>query len=245
MDFSKLRIKEIKSVIVYSTTLKRWETKNRKDHIIGIKLKGIALHSFENQSFVMQTGCVYFLNQKDDYSVEVYEPGEAFSIHFTTYEDIDTDSFCFDIQSTRSVISILQKAEMAKVSGNDLALIALTYELCDILEKARTKPYSKSNRRISEAKAFIDCNFTSVDCLEAAVVSSKLGKRRFRDLFKQLYNITPSKYIAMKKIELAQSLLLAGGISVSEISERCGFSDVYYFSKVFKQICGKSPSTWK
>jgi YesN/AraC family two-component response regulator len=49
----------------------------------------------------------------------------------------------------------------------------------------------------------------------------------------------------MKKIELAQGLLSVGGITITEISDKCGFSDVYYFSKVFKQFTGKSPSNWK
>ena len=51
--------------------------------------------------------------------------------------------------------------------------------------------------------------------------------------------------ITVKKIEQAKDLLSAGGISITEISELCGFSDVYYFSKTFKQICGMPPSAWK
>jgi AraC-like DNA-binding protein len=34
-------------------------------------------------------------------------------------------------------------------------------------------------------------------------------------------------------------------LTESEIAELCGFSDIYYFSKVFKQICGVPPSRWK
>jgi AraC-like DNA-binding protein len=37
----------------------------------------------------------------------------------------------------------------------------------------------------------------------------------------------------------------AGGVSVTEVSELCGFSDIYYFSKTFKKLCGTLPSRWK
>jgi AraC-like DNA-binding protein len=245
MEFSGLRVKDIHSVFVYSSNVKNLIVKNRKDHIIGIKLGGRGLHTFENQSFVMSKGDIYFLNQKDDYSVRVLEQGDAFSIHFTTYENIDTDSFCFEVQNTRMIISLLQKAETAYKSGNEHVVLSIIYELCDIFEKLRIKAYSKNDERIAAAKEYVDQNFTEPDCLENAVLQSKIGKRRFRDLFKQTYGQTPSRYITTKKIELAQGLLSVGGITITEISDKCGFSDVYYFSKVFKQFTGKSPSNWK
>lgn len=40
-------------------------------------------------------------------------------------------------------------------------------------------------------------------------------------------------------------MLETKSLTVIEVSELCGFSDVYYFSKVFKQVCGISPSKWK
>jgi YesN/AraC family two-component response regulator len=47
------------------------------------------------------------------------------------------------------------------------------------------------------------------------------------------------------KIKEAKALLRSKKMSITEISELCGFSDVYYFSKTFKQICGMPPSAWK
>lgn len=130
-------------------------------------------------------------------------------------------------------------------AGNEHTVLSIIYEICDIFEKLRKKPYSKSDERIARAKEYIDQYFTESDCLEKAVIESKIGKRRFRDLFRQLYDETPSRYITMKKIQLAQRLLSVGGVSVSEVSDICGFSDVYYFSKTFSQVCGISPSKWQ
>jgi len=72
-----------------------------------------------------------------------------------------------------------------------------------------------------------------------------VGKRRFRDLFKERFDMTPSRYLTFKKTTLAEELLSAGGISVAEAAARSGFSDVYYFSKVFKEFSGVTPGRWK
>ena len=245
MKLNNIRIKDVISVIKYRPTIAEWTAFNRRNHIIGIKISGSALHIMDKKSFVMSGGCVYFLNQKDDYRVTTYEFGESLSIHFTTDEEIETESFCLPIANVYEAISLLNKARVFKTAGNELKLLSVVYEFCDILEAVRTKQYFHQDPRLIEAKKHIDLNFTKEDCLKVAAEQSKLGERRFRDLYKQSFGITPSKYITVKKIEQAKDLLSAGGISITEISELCGFSDVYYFSKTFKQICGMPPSAWK
>lgn len=245
MDFESMHVKRINGVLRYRPNITRWTARNRKDHIIGIQLAGSAFHTMKTKKFMISEGCAYFLNQRDDYQVEVFEPTEALSIHFTTYEEIDTESFCFSVQSTSQILSILQKAEICSTTGNELKLFSLLYELCDVYERMRAKPYMPKDDRMQGAKNYIDQHFTEADCLARAVADSGLGERRFRDLFRDRFDETPSRYVTLKKIALAQNLLSAGGVSVSEASERCGFSDVYYFSKVFKEICGIPPSKWK
>ena len=84
---------------------------NRDNHIIGIQLSGSALHYFKNQKFTIDEGCIYFLNQKDDYKVDILEKGVAFSIHFTTYEPIDTDSFCTKTSRANEIVRLLSIIE--------------------------------------------------------------------------------------------------------------------------------------
>jgi AraC-like DNA-binding protein len=143
------------------------------------------------------------------------------------------------------IISSLQKAEKIYREGNELKLLSLIYELCDKFERLRAKPYSHRDGRMTDAKMEIDRSFAEVDCLKNVIRKSGLGDRRFRDLFREQFNITPNRYITLKKIEYAKALLSAGGVSVTEVSELCGFSDIYYFSKTFKKLCGTLPSRWK
>jgi len=245
--FENIRIKDIHSILHYTPNIKRWRAEKRKNHFLGITLSGSALHSFKNQSFVLSRNCIYFFNQKDDYDVEVFEAGDAFSVHFTTYEDIETDSFCLPIDNPDEIIALLQKAEQLNlVSGSgELSLLSTIYKLCDTFAEARQRAYFPKDMRIHSAKDYIDANFKDADCIDSAVRQCGLSSRRFGELFKGNFGTTPNKYLIQRRIENAKSMLDTQSLTVSEIAELCGFSDVYYFSKVFKQICGVSPSRWK
>ena len=245
MLFENLRVKNVHSVLRYTPNIKKWSAKRRKDHIIGIQFRGEALHDFGYQKFVLSRNCIFFLNQRDDYDVEVIEQTEAFSVHFTTYEPIDTDSFCIPIANVSEIESYLHRAESAKLAGDGLKLLSIVYQLCAELERIRQKTYFPKDARMFAAKSYIDMNLKSSDCLSAAIAESGLSSRRFCDLFKQSFDTTPNRYVTVRRIEYAKSMLETQSLTVSEVAELCGFSDVYYFSKVFKQICGVPPSKWK
>ncbi len=247
MDFENLRIKDVCTVLHFDADLKRWDAKNRKFHIIGIKLSGSAFHELGYKSFTLSQSCIYFFNMRDDYHVEVIEPGEAFSVHFTTFADIDTDSFCIPIENPDELISLLQKAEMkSKLSGEgDLSLLSVVYKICSVISGIRRRTYFPTDSRISQAKTYIDINFQKADCLRLSTEQSGLSSRRFTDLFRAHYGTTPNKYIVTKRITYAKGLLETGSITVNEAALRSGFCDVYYFSKVFKEVCGIPPSRWK
>ena len=54
---------------------------------------------------------------------------------------------------------------------------------------------------------------------------------------------TPLQYQLERRLQLAVLLLLQGRC-VYEAAEEAGFSDPYYFSKVFKKKMGLSPSSY-
>lgn len=245
MNFENMRINEIHGVIRFNSVNDQWVAKNRKNHIIGIQSRGKAVHTFKNSVFTISENCIYFMNQKDDYSVKVIEPCEAFSIHFTTYEDIDCNSFCIPIVNNTNILSILQKAEMANFTDKNLSLISLTYQLCAEIERIRTKKYLPKDTRILIAKEYFDLHFKEPGCLKSAVEKSGISARRFGELFRNTYDTTPNQYVTSRKIEYAKSLLSAGCHTVTEISALCNFSDVCYFTKVFKNETGISPAKWK
>jgi transcriptional regulator GlxA family with amidase domain len=56
---------------------------------------------------------------------------------------------------------------------------------------------------------------------------------------------TPMQQLYNKRLEIAADLLLQTGSSVGEIAERCGFVNVFHFSRKFKEAYHRSPLTWR
>lgn len=246
LDFSSLKIKEIDCVIRFTAEEMRFTVQNRNNHIIGIQLSGSAMHYFDDKKFIIDENSVYFLNQKDNYKVKIFEKGLAFSIHFTTYEPIDTESFCKKIPNVKELLKMLNIIEKGFLSKDDeLSLLSNIYNFCSKLNKIYQKSYFPKDKRMTDAEKYIKTHFSEKDCLSEAARISTLSRRRFNELFKSCFRLTPNKYITALKIDYAKSLMNTNYLSTSQISEMCGFSDICYFCKVFKSETGTTPGEYK
>lgn len=64
----------------------------------------------------------------------------------------------------------------------------------------------------------------------------------FGTLFRNGTGLAIKAFINRVRINNAETLIAGGGYSVEEAARRCGFDDVFYFSKVFKRQMGYPPS---
>ena len=246
LDFNNLKITGIDCVIKYTPEKMSFTTQNRHNHIIGILLSGSAVHILGSQKFTMDKDCVYFLNQKDDYKVLVLEKGVSFSVHFTTYESIDTESFCIKTSKSNEIVRLLNIIEKKYLSkDNELGLMTDFYGFCSELNKIYQKVYFPKDKRITDAEKYLNTHFAENDCLAKAAMQSSLSRRRFNALFKSCFGLTPNRYLISLKIGYAKNLMSTNNFSISQIAEMCGFSDVYYFYKVFKSETGSTPAGYK
>lgn len=63
--------------------------------------------------------------------------------------------------------------------------------------------------------------------------------------FKSALHMTPSEYVRKFRIAKAMELLCTSSLSISDIAEATGFSDVSLFSRVFKQTVGLPPASYR
>ena len=82
--------------------------------------------------------------------------------------------------------------------------------------------------------------------LSVATLSALLAMDRtalYRRM-QQLTGISPSAYIHDIRMNMAARLLTEGKYSVTATAEKVGFTDVKYFSKVFKKHFGVAPNKY-
>lgn len=75
---------------------------------------------------------------------------------------------------------------------------------------------------------------------QVAISEDYLGK-----MFKKNTGKTIIEYLNNYRISKAKEFLMDLRLSIEDIAEMTGFSDIYYFSKVMKKIEGVSPSRWR
>jgi len=63
-----------------------------------------------------------------------------------------------------------------------------------------------------------------------------------RKLFKTYLHKTPKQYILDMRLRYARQLLTNTTLSVTEVSEQCGFGSVYHFCRAFKERTGQTPT---
>ena len=80
--------------------------------------------------------------------------------------------------------------------------------------------------------------FTTEEMSAMTGLSADALRRNFR----QLTGTSPVQYLNRLRINRARELLMRADCNVSEAAWRVGFSDIYYFSRLFKKIDGHSPS---
>ena len=69
-----------------------------------------------------------------------------------------------------------------------------------------------------------------------------IGERYLRKIFSQHLNLSPVDYLNQIRINKAIELLRITELSVKEVCFECGFRSPQYFSRIFKQLVGVSPS---
>ena len=78
--------------------------------------------------------------------------------------------------------------------------------------------------------------------LDAAAAIAEVSPRRFGELFRRLYHVTPGRYVTRLRISAAEDMLRMKSYTVAEIAASVGYASPGYFCRVFTRETGVPPS---
>lgn len=94
-------------------------------------------------------------------------------------------------------------------------------------------------------KKYIDDHFTEHDfSLESISRELSYNKKYISYIFKKRFGVGAIEYLNTIRIQNACTMMEQGFTSVSDIADKCGYSDSQYFSKIFKAKMGLSPTNY-
>ena len=120
--------------------------------------------------------------------------------------------------------------------------------LVELIRKEKSEQKLTNTGRVmlcTHIKNYIDDNLTTG--VNNTIVASKFGYHPYaiNAIFKKNEGVSIHSYITSKRMELAKGFLLSTDLSVSEISEECGFSSASYFSECFMKNEHITPLTYR
>lgn len=185
----------------------------------------------------------------------------------TTYEDALIESYCINATLTNlrgeemtlpfplihrighqpEILSLLSELKSAwllrdggyRLRARALGLMIVHWYIQLVVFKHEVR---STDMRIQRIIRHVVDHYNEPITLQDMAEMAGLSPMYFGSLFKQEVGMSFKRYLTSIRMNYAEDMLSSGEFSVNEVAIACGFSDVFYFSKVFKEYHGVSPS---
>ena len=226
---------------------------DRKSFGFVLTLSGSAIYDYGHKKITVSKNTVLFVRKGESYTVNIPtdEGWEHIIVAFDLWDDREIKNFPFE---TVNKISHQKKLEDIFICenyiwGSSVSKIrakSLVYEIFAVLlENIESEMFENSKYSgIYAAARYIESNYKEKISVKRLSEISGYSISHFPRLFKNLYGASPNEYIINTRIIRAKNMLRAGTFTLSEIAEKCGFSNVYYFSRIFKKYVGITPKSY-
>ena len=224
----------------------------KKGHFFGPAVRQYWLIHFVVSGFgIFRTnGKEYRVNQGEMFVIPPYEetyyeadkdnPWSYIWIGFTVTDGLPTDlPEVIKCPGALTVFNSMKDCE-ALSHGRSAYLTAKLWELFSLIAEGE----KKQNDYIKNALDCINTDYMYGITVDEIAKRIHLDRTYFSVLFKKKMGITPKRYLQNHRMSIAASLIVNKNISISVAAYSVGYSDVFTFSKVFKQHFGLSPTQY-
>lgn len=130
--------------------------------------------------------------------------------------------------------------------GNNILLSIVFQLLGFVISKSANIETSYENNKFFKLLASI---ISAPDFMTYSVSDlcekTNYSRTQLNRIFQKEFNMSPHDYLVAKRMSYAQNLLLQSDLTVVDIGERIGYSNLSQFNVVFKQTFGMSPGQFR
>lgn len=127
--------------------------------------------------------------------------------------------------------------------SSSIALKSGLYQIFHELQKAGVSDLKLQSKfaKIAKGISYLENDSEQLLSIEQIAEQCDVSCNTFRRLFSAYAGVSPVEFRLNQKILRAKQLLESEVFTVSEVSDTLNFSDVSYFSRIFKKKTGQSP----
>ncbi|MCI3924720.1 AraC family transcriptional regulator [Paenibacillus sp. TRM 82003] len=184
--------------------------------------------------FIFQFQCF-----REDHSVVDPQPFNLFdtsTYNFISFKMLRVRDWISDFSTIQDHPSMALNARMHS------CVYAMVSELLQIMEQQERKPLTLMDY-VKHMKRHMIAHYNKQLEIEDIAKLSGAGSGRFYEAFRQYSGLSPYKYITKLRLDSALPLLV-DSTPVHEVTRTLGYSDSYYFSRLFKKHMGLPPTEY-
>ena len=192
------------------------------------------------------------------YKSSTQNPWSIYWVHFSgkrasiiydrySYEKKPTVKFIpFNEERVRNFLEIIQLLEHSFDNKSlEFANINLMHFISSFIYKPDLISQISQKNVVNNSIEFMKKNLHKSFKIEDFAANESLSVSRFSEVFKEKTGHPPIHYFIKIKIQKSCQYLYFTDKSIKEICAIVGFTDQYYFSRIFKKTMGVPPSKYK
>lgn len=131
--------------------------------------------------------------------------------------------------------------------GSHAECLSLLYRIYAAVARSVGSAYvgHSSRERVETVREHIDRNCGGELSVRALAEMAGMSEVHLRKLFHSVFGISPLAYITSARLERAKQLMQYPFLSLEECATQSGFSSLAYFSRVFREAVGMTPSAYR
>ena len=188
--------------------------------------------------------------------------GSRQSIYWQKYlqpliENKEKQFIAFDSMQSKDnqIISLTQlawQAEADEAPGYEFEVRSLLSRVIFLLSEGKTgKPYAPTPKELRDMErtkqmiTFMENHFTDELTIKQIAAVAALSEGECLRCFKRSTGLSPIQFLKDYRLIRAAELIRNTNQQISDIATQCGFLDMSYFAKSFKQAFGYTPTNYR
>ncbi|MBO5453417.1 MAG: helix-turn-helix transcriptional regulator [Clostridia bacterium] len=203
---------------------------------------GQITYTHKGINYISNESCAIILPQGESYTLKRDKSGIFPIINFKTATPLCNRHICIPVDNQNSYIKNFEQMKtLFLFERNRAKVMSIFYDILDRLSNS----LNDNTPILQNAVRCIESNYQNNNFNNATLASQcNISEVYLRKLFINKLNTSPKQYIINLRIGKAKQLLRDGILKISVISEECGFSNQYHFSRLFKDKVGMTPSEY-
>ena len=226
---------------VYSPKGRSEQMRNRKSYALTFCIDGQITYTQNGSKYISNRNTAVILPKNGNYHIRGDKSGFFPVINFECSDFLCDTITVLPISNTEHLLADFEEIKaLICLENNHARIFSIFYGMLHKLSSNKLPPLLEKAIYLI-GNEYSDPTLSNTGLAHACQVSEVY----MRKLFAKHLSTSPKQYIIDLRLQKAMQLLREGALTITAISENCGFSNPYHFCRIFKEHLGLTPTEYR